>query len=175
VSDKEQSHAEAAVSTDETLERAVAALPRQRMPERDLWPELEARLPRRQPRRARIAWATAAALMALYAGIWLRPELPADIAVPPGVASSYEATAETHLLNIFEAQKANQLAALHFQNPAVSRQLAVWNGAVQQVRGALAYYPDEPRLLLQLDSLYRQQLDYLEGLAMLDPQVAEFY
>lgn len=175
MSDKEQSHAEAAVSTDEALERAINALPRQRMPERDLWPELEARLPRRQPRRARIAWAAAAALMALYASVWLRPELPSEPVGAPSVATSYGATAESNLLNIFEEQKASQLAALSFQNPAINRQLAVWNGAVQQVRGALAYYPDEPRLLLQLDSLYRQQLDYLEGLAMLDPQVAELY
>lgn len=78
-------------------------------------------------------------------------------------------------MNVYESQKAAQMAALGFTNPAVSRQLAVWDGAVQQVRGALSYYPEEPQLLLQLDRLYRQQLNYLETLAMIDPQVAAFY
>tara|TARA_R110001606_G_scaffold158271_3_gene301968 strand:+ start:253 stop:528 length:276 start_codon:yes stop_codon:yes gene_type:complete len=91
------------------------------------------------------------------------------------VAQLDAVSAEADLLNVYESQKATQFAALNFNNPAVNRQLAIWDGAVQQVRGALTYYPEEPQLLLQLDQLYRQQLSYLETLAMLDPQVAALY
>lgn len=160
---------------DAALERALQALPRSQQPPRDLWPELQARLPRRAPRRARLIWAAAAVLAAFTLSIWVRPDLgPGRVAAPP-VAQVDSRSAEINLLNVYEAQKATQLAALDFNNPAVHRQLAIWNGAVQQVRGALSYYPEQPQLLLQLDRLYRQQLNYLETLAMLDPQVAAYY
>lgn len=160
---------------DEALERAIQGLPRSQLPARDLWPELQTRLPRRQPRRARFAWVAAAALAALVFSVWLRPDLvPGAITTPP-VAQLDSVTAEVSLLGVYESQKATQIAALNFTNPAVNRQLAIWDDAVQQVRGALSYYPEDPRLLLQLDRLYRQQLNYLGALAMLDPQVAARY
>lgn len=168
-SDKTQS------SEDAALDRALQALPRNLQPPRDLWPELQAQLPRRAPQRARFAWVAAAALAALAISIWVRPDLaPVTVTAPP-VAQVDSVSAEADLMNVYESQKATQFAALNFNNPAVSRQLAIWDGAVQQVRGALNYYPEEPSLLQQLNSLYRQQLNYLETLAMLDPQVAALY
>lgn len=159
---------------DAALERAIQALPRSQLPTRDLWPELQGQLPRRQARRKPLVWAAVAALAALYLSVWMRPDLgPAPLTTP--VAQVEASSAEISLLNVYESQKASQMAALNFTSPAVNRQLAAWDGAVQQVRGALSYYPEEPRLLLQLDRLYRQQLNYLETLAMLDPQVAAFY
>lgn len=172
---------------DAALDRAIQALPSIQQPARDLWPELQARLqlrvqhreqqqvPQRKPQRARFAWAAAAALAALLLSVWMRPDLvPGTVTAPP-VAQVDSVTAEASLLNVYESQKATQMAALNFTNPAVRRQLAIWDGAVQQVRGALIFYPEDPRLLLQIDRLYRQQLNYLETLAMLDPQVAAFY
>ncbi len=160
---------------DVALDRAIQTLPRSLQPARDLWPKLQAQLPRRAPQRARFAWVAAAAIGALVISIWVRPDL-APVSVPaPQVAQLDAVSAEADLLNVYESQKATQFAALNFNNPAVNRQLAIWDGAVQQVRGALTYYPEEPQLLLQLDQLYRQQLSYLETLAMLDPQVAALY
>ena len=160
---------------DAALDRALQALPRSLQPARDLWPELQAQLPKRAPQRARFAWVAAAALAALAISIWVRPDLaPVTVTAPP-VAQVESVSAEADLMNVYETQRTAQFAALNFNNPAVSRQLAIWDGAVQQVRGALNYYPDEPQLLLQLDRLYRQQLNYLETLAMLDPQVAAYY
>lgn len=160
---------------DAALERAIQALPRSQLPTRDLWPDLLAQLPRRAPRRARLLWAAAAMLAALTLSIWVRPDLIPGTVTVPLVAQVDSITAEGSLINVYESQKATQLAALTFASPTVTRQLAIWDGAVQQVRGALTYYPEEPRLLLQLDRLYRQQLHYLETLAKLDPQVATLY
>ena len=114
-------------------------------------------------------------MAALVLSIWIRPDLgPSSVTSPP-LAQVDSPTAEHSLLNVYETQKASQMASLNFRNPSVSRQLAIWDGAVRQVRGALSYYPEEPRLLRQLDRLYRQQLSYLETLAMVDPQVAAYY
>jgi len=161
------------------LDRAIQALRRAQQPAHDLWPELQSRLqeqaPRQKPQRTRFAWAAAAALAALALSVWVRPDLVPGNVTAPQVAQVDSITAEASLLNVYESQKAAQMAALDFTNPAVRRQLAIWDDAVQQVRGALSYYPEEPRLLLQLDRLYRQQLNYLETLAMVDPQVAAFY
>jgi len=160
---------------DTSLERAIQALPRSQEPSRDLWPSLQAQLPRRQPRRSRFIWAAVAALAALYLSIWIRPEV-SQVPIAQSSAPQVDTmTIESGLLNVYELEKAKQLANLSFTNPSINRQLAIWDGAVQQVRVALNYYPDEPRLLRQLDRLYRQQLNYLEELAMLDPQIAAFY
>ena len=53
--------------------------------------------------------------------------------------------------------------------------MAIWDGAIAQVRLALNFYPEEPPLLAQLDKLYRQQLAYLEQVAMTDPQLVAYY
>lgn len=160
---------------DSALERAIQALPRSQLPARDLWPELQAQLPRRAPQRARFAWAAAAVLAALALGVWVRPDLVLGTATVTPLAQLDAASAQDSLMNMYESEKAAQLAALRFTSPSINRQLAVWDGAVQQVRSALSYYPEEPQLLLQLDRLYRQQLHYLETLAMQDPQVAALY
>ena len=160
---------------DEALDRALQALPRSQLPARDLWPELQAQLPPRRARRAAWTWAAAAVVAALVLSVWIRPDLgPSNVTAPP-VVQLDSPTAELSLLNVYESQKAAQMAALNLDNPSISRQLAVWDGAVQQVRSALNFYPEEPQLLLQLDRLYRQQLNYLETLAMVDPQVAALY
>lgn len=162
-------------SDDDALDLAIQALPRSQSPDRDLWPELQAQLPPRRARRAPWTWAAAAVVAALVLSIWIRPDLgPSSVTSPP-LAQVDSPTAEHSLLNVYETQKASQMASLNFRNPSVSRQLAIWDGAVRQVRSALNYYPEEPRLLRQLDRLYRQQLSYLETLAMVDPQVAAYY
>ena len=66
------------------------------------------------------------------------------------------------LLQVYETQKANQLSqtvaiAEGFDN--WQQQLQVWDQAIAQVRHALQFYPDEPQLLAQLQSLYQQQLE----------------
>ena len=79
------------------------------------------------------------------------------------------------LLSTYEREKGAQLAALSVSTPSIARQLAVWDGAVDQVRLALQYAPAQPHLLTQLDRLYRQQLQYLEHLATIDPELIAYY
>lgn len=167
---------------DDALDRAIAALPRERLPERDLWPELALRLPARQPAWKRAApWAVAAAIAIVASGLWFN-QVPTSVPVAertPPVQSPAQPRVtndpEAELLSTYERQKGAQLAALPANSPAVERQLAIWDGAIAQVRLALNFYPEEPQLLAQLNKLYQQQLAYLERVAMTDPQLVAYY
>lgn len=162
---------------NEALERAIAALPRERLPEHDLWPALEARLaPRQSPWQGLSPWAAAAAIVLAAAGLWFQslPTLPvAQIPAPSTLLGGGDPVAE--LLITYEHEKGLQLASLPVSSPAIKRQLAVWDAAVDQVRLALRYTPEEAHLLAQLDRLYRQQLHYLEQLATIDPELIAYY
>ncbi|MCB1649197.1 MAG: hypothetical protein H7A05_09795 [Pseudomonadales bacterium] len=162
---------------DEALERAIAALPRERQPGHDLWPALEARLtPRQSAWQGLAPWAAAAAIVLAAAGLWFQnlPAPPvAQNSAPSPLLGGGDPVAE--LLSTYEREKGSQLASLPVSSPAIKRQLAVWDAAVGQVRQALQYAPGEPHLLAQLDRLYRQQLRYLEQLATIDPELIAYY
>lgn len=165
----------------EALDRALAALPRERMPERDLWPELALRLPPRVPLWKRATpWAVAAAIAVVASGLWFNPAPPVPVAdrTPPGLSpaqAEVRGDPVADLLSTYERQKGAQLAALPSNSPAIRRELAVWDGAIAQVRQALNYYPEDPQLIAQLSRLYQQQLGYLEQVAMTDPQLVAYY
>lgn len=158
---------------DDALDRALAALPRERAPAHDLWPALEAQLVAQAPApRARPWRYVAAAMVAALSILLVIPERE----TPPFVADERShGDALSLLLATYEAQKGAQLATLAQTTPAITRQLALWDGAIAQVKGALLYYPDEPALLRQLDGLYQQQLHYLERIALSDPHLIAYY
>lgn len=165
---------------DQALDRALQSLPADLLPTRDLWPALEERLVglpqsgrNRKVVRGWHAWAAAAA--AVLAALWFMPS--AQSPLPPQPPLSQEAmTAEMMLIQTYEQQKAQQLAAL--APTAVDSwapYLGVLDAAVAQVRYALSFYPEEPGLLKQLDRLYRQELLYLQEVALTDTTAGVFY
>ena len=146
---------------DQQLDQAINNLNRAIMPEHDLWPAIAERLPQRQSAKLRLAfWASAASLLLAALIGW-------QLALLPTAAQRSAAmpTAELMLLQVYEQQKAEQLSqvatvAEGFDN--WQQQLQIWDDAIEQVRRALQFYPDEPQLLAQLQSLYQQQLSYIQ-------------
>jgi hypothetical protein len=143
-------------------------------PERDLWPDIAARLEPQHQHKPEYAaaptatqdkrtglrhWASAAALVLVTLIGW-----QLVIAPEPATRATTMPTAELMLLQVYEQQKARQLAQMvavaeGFDN--WQQQLQIWDQAIAQVRQALQIYPDEPQLLAQLQRLYQQQLSYL--------------
>jgi hypothetical protein len=170
--------------SEHKLDEALQALPAEILPGRDLWPALSARLEDRTeqvavaspPSRFRVPMMQrmAAVLVLAIAGLlgWrllLLPESPGDSPVGNTLSS------EIALVNQYEQLKAEFLAEVsRIPEPFEDwqRQLAIWDQAVDQVRMALDYYPEEPALLTQMESLYQQQMDYLHLIAAVDK---EFY
>ena len=163
------------MKNDRDLEQALAALPREMQPERDLWQSLEQQLPERAaPARRRMSLlyrnASIAAMLVLTIAVGWRlmvvPDYPGMSVVMDQQAVEDEEPLPTQyaIANIYETAMAEQLAQV---SPASEYfgdwqyQLATWDSAIRQVRDALAFYPDDPRLLSQMQGLYEQQMDYL--------------
>ncbi|MDX1536316.1 hypothetical protein [Arsukibacterium sp.] len=153
-------------------------------PERDLWPDIAARLDttcQQKPDNTAVAaaendkrsglrhWASAAALALVTLIGWqlvILPTSPQQSAASPN--------AELLLLQLYEQQKAQQLAqvvavAEGFDN--WQQQLVIWDQAIAQVRRALQFYPDEPQLLAQLQQLYQQQLRFIQQATLQQPLI----
>lgn len=147
--------------TEQHLDEAIARLPRDIMPEHELWSRLEQRLPERGETaatahggRSRYRWA--AVLVLGLAGLlgWRLLLLPATQSPDPSIVTRQPVE-----------QEAGWMAGVgqisepfdHWQ-----RNLAVWDEAIARVNTGLEYYPDEPVLLAQRESLYEQQRSYLQ-------------
>ncbi|MBV2128581.1 hypothetical protein [Arsukibacterium indicum] len=164
------------------LEQALQRLNSELQPERDLWLDIAARLePADQLRTEDVAaaasdkraglmhWASAAALLLVALIGWQLAVMPTpqqQVATAPN--------AELLLLQLYEQEKAQQLAqvvavAEGFDN--WQQQLAIWDQAIDQVRRALQFYPDEPQLLAQLQQLYQQQLRYIQQATLQQPLI----
>lgn len=163
------------MKNDRELEQAVAALPREMQPERDLWQSLEQQLPvRAAPARRRVSrlnrYAGIAAMLVLTMAVGWRlmvvPDYPGMLAVTgqQEVEDDEPLPTQYVIANVYETAKAEQLAQASPANEYFGDwqyQLATWDRAIRQVRDALAFYPDDPRLLSQMQGLYEQQMDYL--------------
>ncbi len=165
---------------DKHLDRAIAELPRELMPERDLWLQLEPKLqarpaPARHWIRIRISQALAAAAVFAVAGIlawrvFLVPDEFGPLLTEFGSDREYVA-AHQSLMEEFESIKAEKLSNVGRVSESFGDwhyQLAVWDQAIDQVREALVYYPNEPQLLSQMSGLYQQQLSYLQMVSVVD-------
>ncbi|MGP9800626.1 hypothetical protein [Rheinheimera sp. NSM] len=157
---------------EQQLDQAINRLTQQITPQRDLWPELESRLTARSTADKPRLWQWgSAAMLGLVSLIgWQLALLPAA----PGGNQASMPTAELMLLQVYEQQKATQLS----QVVAVSegfdnwqQQLTHWDQAIAQVRQALQFYPDEPQLLAQLQSLYQQQLSFIQKATLQQPLI----
>lgn len=173
------------MKTEEQLDQAISQLTREIKPSRDLWATIEPQLQARQtPVRWYRAlntqrWAAVLALALVGTLWWSQMDLPQPGQVIPdavvattGLNNTWDQQpADAWIIASFEEIKAQQLSELEYVNPDVGDwqyQLAVWDQAISQVRGALEYYPEEPFLLAQMQGLYQQQLEYLGTISALD-------
>jgi hypothetical protein len=173
------------VKTEQQLDQAIRELAREIRPPRDLWLAIEPQLPDRQPAAPWYravntqCWAAVLALALVGTLWWSRLDVPqpGQPVSDPTVAgieqngNNTELPADVQIVESFELIKAQRFAELDYISPDVGDwqyQLAVWDQAISQVRGALEYYPEEPFLLAQMQGLYQQQLEYLQTISALD-------
>lgn len=166
--------------SDETLDRALAELPKAVEPERDLWPGIEQRI---QPAAAQPVWqwAAAATLLLAVGALFVRlgespgedaPVISATPAVTTAIDSPITATrplveltsypgeqfgtARDAEIERFEAQLARLPEA---ERIVVERNLVVIRSAIAEIDAALTDNPDSAALKQLLLSSYRQELD----------------
>lgn len=164
------------------LDQALANLPRDVEPQRDLWPGIEARITS-QPRQSLWQWAAAATLLLVVGALMVRggqpefsdpeitatpspvvsPVLPLEVPRPLAELTSFpgESFALTRAAEL--AQFEEQLALL----PAADRELVIENlntirRAIAEIDGALADNPDNALLKELLLSNYRQELTTMQ-------------
>lgn len=170
------------------LEQALQDLPREIQPNRDLWPELSARLavskqqpveplpasPKRRYWQAIAAAVILGLTLPLWLGLQTREEIlvSATQSVAPQVDpivghSKHLTPLASTLFSEFEREKARQLAQIKIVPSEFSdfqRQLDIWDRASAQVALALEFQPDDPKLLKQLTRLQQQQIQYISRL-----------
>jgi predicted anti-sigma-YlaC factor YlaD len=157
----------------------AAALPREKSPERDLWPEIRAQLgSRAMPGTWLMGLAAAAALaLAVAGGYFLRggsgttAPLPPPARQPVSFASPTLADAEDD----YARASADLLAALHERRDSfspetiesVEKNLAVIDTALAEVREALRHDPENPELTRMLAATHRKKVDVLRRVVKL--------
>jgi hypothetical protein len=168
---------------DERIDAALAALPRELSPARDLWPDIESRL---EPRRRRGAWAwQAAAAIALVvvsslitASLVRREDTPVARAsapvskaavMPAAFGPSYSLDAE---YDKARGQLANDLEQRLAGMPPSARQkleanLAEMHRAAAEINVALARQPGDPLLEELLLNTYQDELGVLASVNQL--------
>ena len=182
---------------EERLLRALiaeaAALPREILPARDLWPEVAARLRGREGARlvarpARATWpspmamaAAASVLLALTATLWVRghgPRPPAEVtpgtlrtvaSVDPGAdlldTEREYARATADLMAAIESQKAPLTPETR---QVLDANLETIDAALAQVRAALRTDPGNGPLTHLLTSTHQKKLDALQRVVRLN-------
>jgi hypothetical protein len=165
---------------DKQLDQAIAKLPKELMPEQDLWLQLEPRLQNHSDGRqgwAGISQALAAVAVFAVAGMlaWRVLLIPGSgddgIQIAGDNVDYGHITGQQAVIEEYEKIKAEKLGNVGLVSEYFGDwryQLAVWDQAIGQVRDALEYYPDEPQLLSQMSGLYQQQLNYLQMVSVVD-------
>ncbi|HEY7516049.1 MAG TPA: zf-HC2 domain-containing protein [Vicinamibacteria bacterium] len=156
----------------------ASALPRQKSPERDLWPGIAERLQRRSTYGGWTSLAAAAAVaLALAGSFFLKGGGSGPDAgprtVPVAVTSESPALAEAE--GDYERASAALLAALHERRDSfspetiasVEKNLEVIDGALAEVREALRRDPENPELTRMLAATHRRKVDVLRRVVKL--------
>lgn len=177
-----------------TLVAHAAALPKDVLPARDLWPEVAARLrgaegARIAPRPLVAGWmramtlaAAAAVVIAVSAALWTRGRAP--LPVPPGrpqgtlqaVAAGAPSAALVDAEREYARATALLMAALDGQKETLSPRtraaldanLEIIDDALAQVRAALRNDPGNARLAHLLTSTHQKKLDALQRVVRLN-------
>lgn len=167
------------MKTEQQLDAMISQLAPALEPQRDLWPDISARLEPRQ-RRGYGSWLGVAAAAVLTLWFWpqqlpLKPQLALNEAkTGVNTQQTLQADADLSLLAVSEQlsrqlgeEQTRQLKALQ-QIPDGfsdwSQQIAIWNKAQAQIELALTFQPDNQKLIQQLQRLQQQQLSYIAKL-----------
>ena len=159
-----------------TLDEAIAELPRELTPERDLWPAIAGTLPSRRQWSSMPSFATAAVLACVAVVGWQlfaggTEQAPIELVDAPRLEQPMQAlpsdfiVAEAGFSAAREQLSADleaRLEALPPENRAViERSLETIAAALEDLRGALAEEPQDPVLQHLLLNLHSQELAVL--------------
>ena len=150
-------------STDQELDALLAELPEHK-PKADLWQKIEPQLVEQRHSEVGItplnwrhwqAWAAGIAMIALTATLFWQP-------------LTKQSSKEQLLSQHFQQQKSLLVEALGHQASDAwvgdwRYQLKVMDDAVEQIQQALRFSPEDPDLLVMLEHLYRQQIDFMQA------------
>lgn len=167
------------MKTEQQLDDALQSLPNEVQPQRDLWPELAARIATtpqwQEPKRVKY-WPYAIAASLVVALIWqlASPWQQMDATSTPNLVQQQNEVVDTVINEVpldvrslrrqFELEKSKQLASLRVipqEFADYQRQLAIWQQASQQVELALQLQPDDPKLIRKLTRIQQQQIQYI--------------
>lgn len=157
------------------LQQAVASLPREIRPERDLWPEIAGRLVERRAASGGGWWRLAAAVIlmagALAAAALLRPPTPSRLAAAAPEAETMPAAymrqrdGVVHAHSDLIAVVSRQRGRLDESTAAVlSTAVAELESATAELEAALARSPGDRRLRLALAAAYRREAGWTSRL-----------
>ena len=148
--------------SDEKLDAALAKLPRDIQPARDLWPGIAGRIAARRAR-VQIAWsygiAVAAVLVAAAAVTWslFRPNAPGTRLVASATDNHGVAAKAVDMLAQFTAQLVSDTGLPPRAREALLENLRMVNADITQTQAALKKYPNDLNLQALLFNLYQQQ------------------
>ena len=167
----------------------AAALPEERLPSRDLWPQIAVRLdggPASRPFWSRAtSWTAlaAAAAVVVALGSLLRHDEGVPGSVPrPGISGQAETVAATDMADVVEeAEREYTRATTELMaviearrsslpaeaQQALARNLQTIDEALQEIRAALAREPGSPQLNHMLASMHRKKLNVLQRVVRL--------
>lgn len=161
------------MKTEQQLDAMISQLAPALEPQRDLWPDISARLEPRQ-RRGFGSWLGIAAAAVLTLWFWPQqvPDAPQLITANEPMAVTSEAAVSLlavsqQLSRQLNEEQTRQLKALQKVPDGFSdwmQQIAIWNKAQSQIELALTFQPDDQKLIQQLQRLQQQQLSYIAKL-----------
>jgi anti-sigma factor RsiW len=146
------------------LEADIARLPAEIEPQRDVWPDIEARLPPsgRPARR----WLAAAAVITLLAiGGTVAAGLLSPGPTPPDGLAIMETEYSTAALELLTTVEAREEALAPGVVRVVEQNLEITDQAISELRDALRQRPGDPGLALMLRAAWEKKLDLLRRAA----------
>jgi hypothetical protein len=147
--------------SDDKLDAALAELPRDIRPARDLWPGIAGRIATRRARTRNGSYgiAVAAVVVAAAAVTWslFRPNAPGTRLVASATNNHGVATKAVDMLAHFTAQLVSDTSLPPRARAALLENLHMVNADILQTQAALKKYPNDVNLQALLFNLYQQQ------------------
>lgn len=146
------------------VRRAVAGLPAERRPDRELWGGIEARIAAPVPRRR--VWAAAAVVaLAASVGLWVAVGR-APVPQPPAPAMALTGDLDLYRAASVELRSALDPAGLSAPlRASLERDLPLLDEAITEVEARMATDPTDPDLRALAESAWRRKLELLRRIA----------
>jgi hypothetical protein len=154
------------MKTEQQLDDLLLQVAPEIAPQRDLWPEISARLEPR-PQQSYRPWLAVAAAALFTFWFWPQQQQPADDVVAQVEAPATLLAVSQQLQQQLNAEQTRQLRTLAQIPDGFAdwhQQIAIWHKAQTQIELALRFEPNDQKLIQQLQRIQQQQLNYIAKL-----------